>query len=139
MAIATRTGRALFAIRRRGFHGITYKLPAHALNSSSLEYLQDDGMKFSFQFYEVLPGGRWLLTANSSHDVSQICCWDLHQLSRAPVCHRLRKSLAIPYGDETAVVCQASPEQQAVNIMVRTCNADGERVSRHGRTSFVVY
>lgn len=128
-AMATRASRFLFALQTRRFPGTTHKIPAHALSSKSLDYINDDGFKNPPQLHQVLPGGRWLLTANSSDDTSHVCCWDLHQLTRSPVVHCFRKSLAIfdgLDGNESALICQASPEDCSVILMVRTCSADGE-------------
>lgn len=125
-ALATRTARFLFALRRRRVAGMSEKLCS--LSSKSLRYVHDDGSKRAPPFHQVLPGGRWALTANNVGKASHICCWDLHQLSRDPVLHRFNKNLAIfdVEGDESAIICQASPQDNSVVVMVRTCSAEGE-------------
>lgn len=125
-ALATRTARFLFALRKRRVRGATEKL--YSLSSKSLRYVHDDGSKQTPPFHQALPGGRWALTANNVGKASHICCWDLHQLSRDPVLHRFNKPLAIfdVDGDESAVICQASPQDHSVIVMVRTCSAEGE-------------
>lgn len=130
-AMATKPQRLLFAIKRRRSRETKKVLPECSLPSRTLSYKSDDTLKTPFQFHQMLPGGRWLITGNSASDdsVGQICCWDLHELARPPAVHSLRHPLAIFDGFEgakSAVICQASPEDQTVVIMVRTCSADGE-------------
>lgn len=130
-SIATRSQRFLFATRRRWAKEPAPAPPDYALDSSSKDYIYDDGLKSPFQFHQVLPGGRWLVTANSSDTEGRLCCRDLHHLSRPAVVYTLRKPIAIfdevGEGDsECPVVCQASPKDQSVTIMVRTCSADGQ-------------
>lgn len=130
-AMATKPQRFLFSIKSRRSKETKKVLPECSLPSRTLSYKSDDTLKTPFQFHQMLPGGRWLITGNSASDdsASQICCWDLHRLSNPPVLHSLRHPIAIFdcfEGAKSAIVCQASPGDQTVIVMARTCSADGE-------------
>lgn len=77
----------------------------------------------------LLPGGRWLLTANSGdHNVSQLCCWDVEDMTKAPAILTMRKRLAVFDELEASPVvsAQSDIDNERAVIMVRTCNYDGE-------------
>ena len=102
--------------------------PEASLAPRRYAYLPDAGIRSLLQFQMVLPGGRWLLTANSGECTSQICCWDLDDLNKKPSIHSFRKRLAVFDGLDCSpvVAAQSDPDNHRVVVMVRTCNDDGE-------------
>ena len=127
--IATRPYRLLRAIEsKRGKDKTLY--PDLQLVPSGVSYLHSIPSHSKIVFTTVLPGSKWLLAGVGNEETSELRCWDLEHLNKAPATYSLRKPFAIFEGVEGPPVILAQYNQfgdlPSVNVMVLTCDYDGQ-------------